>query len=92
MRDKQTLLRQCRDLIDQDKLETLFRVYGLTDPIQSDMDVVSTRDSLAEIPSTPAFAVRPKLFPLFFRAAIALLKYCGHSALFYTSNDKFVQA
>ncbi len=53
-------MRQCRDLIDQDKLETLFRVYGFTDNIRPDMDGVSSRDSYAEIPSTPAFAVRPK--------------------------------
>jgi hypothetical protein len=59
MRDKETLMRQCKDLIDQDKLETLFRVYGLTDTIKYDMDGTSSLDSYAEIPSTPAFAVRP---------------------------------
>ncbi len=54
-------MRQCKDLMDQDKLETLFRVYGFTESIQADMGGVSSRDSYAETPSTPAFAVRPDL-------------------------------
>jgi hypothetical protein len=79
MRETDTLMIQCRDLLEEDKLEGLFRAYGISKP--RTLDGIPFENAPAG-PETPIFYVSVhRSFDLFYltavrRASITRISIC----------------
>ena len=58
MSGSDTLLVECRELLQEDKLEKLFQVYGFSQPVRMDgFPLHESTSELQRLPSAPVFSV-----------------------------------